>query len=725
MEPPGALCLEVEVADAAGTWQVRELEVPRGATVGQLKEALAASLGVPQHCQLPSLGPLHLDDDDQRLEELEVHSGSRVHLTDFGPLHPEVREAPCHIPETERRGITLGQLRGLLRFLRLRCGKEQALRGWFESSRQSREAYGSALKLASLNLYQLASWLIRPATSSWRCSFVELVARSGEEQRPRWFVSHAWSEPVLHFVSCLEEHARLRHLSDADAWWVCAYANNQHELGRDLTRDPRETSFYRAMQLSRGVVLVLDEAATPFVRVWCCFEESVALSESERAERLLLDIATVHEGQAQVLTDGASEEDLAKKQASLFRKIEHYEMSIKAHRESTFPLALVLKAFDKIDVWHASSSNAADKRRILNSIAGRKAALLDEEPVGRHPRYGEVDGALRAVFALAVLPGCAKQGLLKELARVAEVLSRDAAKREELQLNLSDMAELQDQVLWQVAAALPPGLQSLSLSCTRCTRLTDTALSALAKHLPPELHFLKVSFHGVRELTDAGPLALAQKLPGSLRELRLSFGDCHRLTAGALCRLAEGLPPQLEKLYMGLEGCTAISDAGFQALGRRLASTLRTLELNLMGCHALGNPGLAALGHGLPQALSTLRLGIFSCHLVGDAGFAALARHLPAGLKALQLDVRACSVGEAGVAALAACRPQGLRELEVLFSGPDFAAVRLSSTQEIDAWWATCSTEPFARPRQSSRPNSSSRLTRSRGACRPFKAGGP
>ena len=30
------------------------------------------------------------------------------------------------------------------------------------------------------------------------------------------------------------------------------------------------------MQMSEGVLLVLDSAGTPFERIWCCFEEAIA-----------------------------------------------------------------------------------------------------------------------------------------------------------------------------------------------------------------------------------------------------------------------------------------------------------------------------------------------------------------------------------------------------------------------------------------------------------------
>ena len=51
-------------------------------------------------------------------------------------------------------------------------------------------------------------------------------------------------------------------------YWVCAHANNQHELGLEISNDPRQTSFFRAMGLARGTVSVLDRGAITFSRIW-------------------------------------------------------------------------------------------------------------------------------------------------------------------------------------------------------------------------------------------------------------------------------------------------------------------------------------------------------------------------------------------------------------------------------------------------------------------------
>ena len=76
-----------------------------------------------------------------------------------------------------------------------------------------------------------------------------------------------WGEPVCDFIACLERHAELRGLGEDTVYWVCAYANNQHELGADLGDDPRKSSFYKALRQVKGVVVVLDPLATPSAQV--------------------------------------------------------------------------------------------------------------------------------------------------------------------------------------------------------------------------------------------------------------------------------------------------------------------------------------------------------------------------------------------------------------------------------------------------------------------------
>ena len=113
------------------------------------------------------------------------------------------------------------------------------------------------------------------------------------------------------------------------------------------------------MQMCEGVVVIVDREAIIFTRIWCGFEQAMVI----QGEQLLLDFATIHSGEAQVLTAGFA------------HKLEAREM--KAARERGFPLEVMEKGIDKIDITKANASREDDRRHILNSISKRD---LDAEP---------------------------------------------------------------------------------------------------------------------------------------------------------------------------------------------------------------------------------------------------------------------------------------------------------------------------------------------------------
>ena len=128
-------------------------------------------------------------------------------------------------------------------------------------------------------------------------------------------------------------------MKQTDAYWVCAYANNQHNLASDIPADPKASAFFKAMQLCEGVLVVLDKRATPFKRIWCCFEQAMVV----QGKKLLLDFATVHNGKAQVLTEG-----FATPNETAFQK---------SRREAGFPLKLMEEGY-RIRVETAEASAA-------------------------------------------------------------------------------------------------------------------------------------------------------------------------------------------------------------------------------------------------------------------------------------------------------------------------------------------------------------------------------
>ena len=73
---------------------------------------------------------------------------------------------------------------------------------------------------------------------------------------------------------------------DECTYWVCACkfalassfsnlinmmnsdANNQWELAKDIDPDPLKSSFFLAMKQCRGMLIVLDNNATAYTRIW-------------------------------------------------------------------------------------------------------------------------------------------------------------------------------------------------------------------------------------------------------------------------------------------------------------------------------------------------------------------------------------------------------------------------------------------------------------------------
>jgi len=153
---------------------------------------------------------------------------------------------PICIPETEHRAISLKQLREVVDQIQERCEREH----WKSTDPQNNKHH---LKPEEVTLYDLVEYLIKPQTQPFECSYVELVA--SQQQPPDWFVSHWWGEPVLDFCECLEQHAKDRGLSlDDTFYWVCAYANNQHNVLGEVGLDPRESSFYKGRLLLLSVL---------------------------------------------------------------------------------------------------------------------------------------------------------------------------------------------------------------------------------------------------------------------------------------------------------------------------------------------------------------------------------------------------------------------------------------------------------------------------------------
>ena len=118
----------------------------------------------------------------------------------------------CSIPEVELRGISIKQLQDVYAEIVDRCLME----GWTNFG-------GTSLTPDKVCLYDIKDRIIIKRTTSKQCSYVELIAEG--PQKPKWFVSHWWGEPVIAMIRCLEQHCRDHKLSEATSYyWICVSA---------------------------------------------------------------------------------------------------------------------------------------------------------------------------------------------------------------------------------------------------------------------------------------------------------------------------------------------------------------------------------------------------------------------------------------------------------------------------------------------------------------------
>lgn len=511
-----------------------------------------------------------------------------------------------YIAATEHRAITLPQLRRIVEFVRRNCGRWRDL-----ASPQQSMTSGHVLGITWLNLYHIAAWLIGPATVTENCSFVELLTEFA--QMPAWFVSHWWGERTVDFLQCLEMHACTRHLSINSAYWVCAYANRQHCLTDDVAMNPKESSFYKALHIAKGLLLVLDAAtgssgpATPFSRIWCGFEQSVALDDPDRDERMLLDIATCIGNESQLITDGIASAD----ESHIFPS------KAKVIRESKFPLE-IFRVGLSTSLEMGQASNEEDRVHILNCLAGRG---LNQSPLQKHENYTRVNNKLRAVFAVAVWRLAVEKGMVAAM-------------------------QLPDRL------AANTGMKSIALDFTGCQSLDHTNLLALTNAFPSGLERCHLMFRECRHIGDGNAAILADGIPDSLSSFWANFNECVRLGDAGLAAISACLPSGLQSLNLSFWGCSRISDRGVAALAQGVPKGLHDLTLNFH-CTGLTDGGVSALARCLPNHLKHFKLFCSMCDQVGDAGAASIARCLPHSVEELELRFEGCTkLGDAGVAAL-------------------------------------------------------------------------
>ena len=132
------------------------------------------------------------------------------------------------IGDTALRGTTSEQMADLVALIQDVLATVEIVETFDRSA-----LHGQRLTWENLEMYSVCTYFVKPLTEPHKCSFVDLVSEA-KAQPPKWFVSHAWSTPFSQTVSMLNFHVISHDLPPTTAYWICTFANNQHDLGQPL-----------------------------------------------------------------------------------------------------------------------------------------------------------------------------------------------------------------------------------------------------------------------------------------------------------------------------------------------------------------------------------------------------------------------------------------------------------------------------------------------------------
>jgi len=327
---------------------------------------------------------------------------------------PPYLRGKVEVKDTHRRGITIHQLSFLGSFVKEVLDTVE-IRDPHPGSNADRITW------RNVNLYHINDLFVVPLTDQFECSFVELLADGPQD--PLWFISHWWGCPFMDSLSMLTFHASAHDLPQDVPYWMCTFANNQHNL-EELDEHLMQTPFARAImsETCQGTIMLMNETAEPFKRTWCTLENFISTTcakEKTQPPHYKLEVAAIIQQGAQMVEDQGHRMNIPRSSALL---IDDGSGNLKDHVEiggAWFP-GNVARSGVKADISKADASNEEDKQSILRLIIGAHPNEMPEPPL-QHDRYDTVNHAIHRVFGPRALYDAAQDGDVDE---VNDILSR-------------------------------------------------------------------------------------------------------------------------------------------------------------------------------------------------------------------------------------------------------------------------------------------------------------
>ncbi|CAJ1418685.1 unnamed protein product [Effrenium voratum] len=220
----------------------------------------------------------------------------------------------------------------------------------------------------------------------------------------------------------LNFHSEVHKLAEASPYWICTFANNQHDLEELNTSDLLETPFVRAImsQTCQGTVMLMNENAEPFRRTWCTLENFISTQHVKKKSSIHhFEVAAVVQEGRQKITVGEQQVRVPRCPALLQRGDNEEGFIDKVDFEGAwFPNEVACSGV-KVDIATANASNEDDdKCNILRLIIGETDPSKMPQPPAQHDKYDEVNCAIHRVFAPMAMHDAAQDGNVQEVERL-------------------------------------------------------------------------------------------------------------------------------------------------------------------------------------------------------------------------------------------------------------------------------------------------------------------
>eukprot|EP00931_Biecheleriopsis_adriatica_P051181 TRINITY_DN29661_c0_g1_i3.p1 TRINITY_DN29661_c0_g1~~TRINITY_DN29661_c0_g1_i3.p1 ORF type:complete len:737 (+),score=90.35 TRINITY_DN29661_c0_g1_i3:97-2307(+) len=243
----------------------------------------------------------------------------------------------------ENRAITIMQLRELRTFLQRLCKTGLLVREGAVSGPTRK-----CIRWFDINMYDICDEVIKklimhadpdcpvdPETGNQWYSWVEFIAQ-GRPQKPEVFFSHWWGGRFRDLMQIVEAVREDQGLSIHAGIWICTFALCQ--FGENLGSSLAQCPFRKGFEAASSFVLVVDRIAGSLGRSWCGFEMHLAVESMKLPAR-------------------------GNKTFSMYTPAG----KVGSKAASSGPLLDAIAAWD---IRSTFASQPADRRQILNSIAG-------------------------------------------------------------------------------------------------------------------------------------------------------------------------------------------------------------------------------------------------------------------------------------------------------------------------------------------------------------------